>query len=188
MWHAGIHMRDAQAYNGDLKMCQLGLFKLSESPGLPGVAEAKAWLLAESALAWAAMGYRDEAVSAIKKAREHQMSSVFDEADLDYGTSNVYRHLGKLDIAEQFAASSVRKFSVEGTSRRDSVLPDIALAIIHVTSGEHDSVVLAQRAIAGVKSVRSVRARMSLDGLADALEARPRSDFADLARRARQVG
>jgi hypothetical protein len=28
--------------------------------------------------------------------------------------SNVYRHLGKLDIAEQLAASSVRQWRVEG--------------------------------------------------------------------------
>ncbi len=187
LWHAGIHMRDAEAYNDDLKACQLGLFKLSGSPDAPGVAEAVAWLTAESALALAAMGHREAAESAIKKTREHRMSSLFDEADLDYGTSNVYRHLGKLDIAEQFAASSVRQWKVEGTSRRDSVLPDIALATIHVTAGEPDGAALAHRAVTSVAQLRSPRARMSLGRLVDALEARPRSDHRELAHQARQV-
>jgi hypothetical protein len=31
-WHAGIHMRDAGAYNDDLRACQLGLIKLGEAP------------------------------------------------------------------------------------------------------------------------------------------------------------
>jgi hypothetical protein len=187
LWHAGIHMRDAEAYDDDLKACQLGLFKLSGSPDSPGVVEATAWLLAESALASAAMGHREAAKSAIKKAREHRMSSLFDEADLDYGTSNVYRQLGKLDIAEQLAASSVRQWKVEGTSRRDSVLPDIALATIHVTAGEPDGAALAHRAITSVAELRSVRARMSLGRLVDALETRPRSDNRELARQVRQV-
>ena len=187
LWHAGIHMRDAEAYNDDLTACQLGLFKLSGSPDSPGAAEAMAWLLAESALALAAMGHREAAESAIRKAREHRMSSVFDEADLDYGTSNVYRHLGRLDIAEQYAGLSVRRWKVEGTSRRDSVLPDIALAVIHVTAGEPAGTALAHRAITSVAELRSVRARMGLGRLVEALETRPRSDNRELAHRARQV-
>ncbi len=187
LWHAGIHMRDAGAFNDDLKACQLGLIKLGESPDSPGAAEAIAALSAESALAWAAMGYRDEAVSAIKKAHEHRMSDAFDDADMDYGASIVYLHLGKLDTAEAFAASSVRKWAAEGTSHRDSARPDIALATIHVQAGERDSAALVHRAITSVARLRSVRARVHLHSLVEALETRPRSDFAELARRVRQV-
>lgn len=38
--HAGMHMRDAGAYNDDLKACQLGLIKPGESPETPDTAEA----------------------------------------------------------------------------------------------------------------------------------------------------
>lgn len=41
---------------------------------------------------------------------------------MDYAVANVYRRLGRLDIAEAFAVSSVRKWP--GTSRRDSVLSE----------------------------------------------------------------
>ena len=95
--------------------------------------------------------------------------------------------MGKLDIAEQLAASSVRQWKVEGTSRRDSALPDIALATIHVTAGEPDSAALAHQAITSVAELRSVRTRISLVRLVDALETRPGSDNRELARRARQV-
>lgn len=137
-----------------------------------------------SELIWAGLGSVE---SALKKAREHRMSSVFDDADLDYGTSEVYRQLGKLDIAEQFAASSVRRWKAEGTSRRDSVRPDIALATIHLTAGEPDGAALAHRAIMSVAELRSVRARKSLGRLVDALETRSRSDNRELAHQARQV-
>lgn len=183
--HAGMHMRDAGAYNDNLKACQLGLIKLGESPDTPETAEAVAWLTAESAVAYAAMGYRVEAEKAISTAREHRLSNTFDEADMDYAVAEAYSRLGRLDIAESFAASSLRKWP--GTSQRDSVLSDIALATIHVQTGEHDSPTLAHRAIRSVAGVRSARARMSVNSLVEALEARPKAENRELVVMARRV-
>lgn len=183
--HAGMHMRDEEAYNDDLKACQLGLFKLGESPDTPETAEAVAWLTAESAVAYAAMGYRDQAEKAITTAREYRMSNTFDDADMDYAVANVYRRLGHLDTAESFAAASLRKWP--GTSHRDSVLSSIVLATIHVRAGEYDAQALAERAIKSVAAVRSERARMSVNSLAEALDSRPSSDNRELAVVARKV-
>lgn len=185
MRHAGIHMRDAGAYNDDLKACQLGLFKLGELPETPEKAGAAAWLTAESAVAYASMGYPDQAEKAITTAREYHMSNTFDEADMDYTVANVYRRLGRLDVAEPFAASSLRKWP--GTSRRDSVLSGIALAAIHVRTGAHDSQALAEKAIQSLAGVRSVRARMSINTLVEALDTRPTTENKELAMMARRV-
>jgi transcriptional regulator with XRE-family HTH domain len=183
--HAGIHMRDAGAYNDNLKACQLGLIKIGGSPDTPEIAEAVAWLTAESGVAYAAMGHRFEAEKALRIAREHRLSNTFDEADMDYAAAEAYHRLGRLDIAEGFAASSFQKWPA--TSHRDSVLSDIVLATIHVQSGEQDSPMLAHRAIKSVASVRSARARINVSGLIEALESRPKAEYRELAVLARRV-
>lgn len=183
--HSGIHMRDAGAYNDNLKACQLGLIKLGGSPDTPETAEAVAWLTAESGVAYAAMGYRSEAGKALRMARQHHLSNTFDEADMDYAAAEAYHRLGRLDIAEGFAASSFQKWPA--TSHRDSVLSDIVLATIHVQSGERDSPMLAHRAIKTVASVRSARARMNVRILIEALESRPKAEYQELAVLARRV-
>jgi tetratricopeptide (TPR) repeat protein len=180
-------MRDAGAYNDDLKACQLGLMKLGDFPDSPGTVEAAAWLNAESAVALAAMGHRDKADRAIKTAREQPMSNVFDDADMDYRTSCVYRHLGQVDAAQAVLVSSLRKWAAEGSARRDSVLSDIGLAIVHVQTGQGDAAALSQHAIAKTASVRSGRARAALAQLTQALSARPDTTSRDLARRAQTV-
>jgi hypothetical protein len=99
----------------------------------------------------------------------------------------VYLWLGRLDTAESFAASSVRKWAAEGTSRREGVLADIALATIHTQTHQSDAAALAQRAISGVAPLRSFRTRrVKLAPLVEALEARADSTSRDLAHRARQ--
>jgi hypothetical protein len=186
--HAGIHMRDAGAYNDDLKACQLGLIKLGEAPAAPGKAEATAWLHAESARALAAMGHSKAAERSLKTAREWQPATIYDDADMEHGASSVYFLLGRLDTAERFAASSVHKWSAEGASRREGVAADIALATIHTQTGQTDAAALAQRAIAGVAPLRSLRTRrVKLAPLVEALDARPDSTSRDLAHRARQL-
>lgn len=187
--HTGIQMIDAGAYNDGLKAYQLGLIKLSESPDSPEVAEATAWLTAESALPLAAMGQREAAQRAIATAREQfRTADMFDDADMDYLIACVYRRLGRLDSAETFAASSVRKWAVEGTSRRTSVEADIVLATLHTQTGQSDAAALARRAIAGVVPLRSVRARrVKLVPLVEALDARTDSTSRALAASARQV-
>lgn len=188
LWHAGIQMRDAGAYNDGLKACQLGLIKLGEAPDSPGAAEAMAWLSVESARGLAAMGYRDAAQRSLKTAHEWQPTTAYDIADMECVTSYVYLHLGQLDNAERFAASSVRKWATEGTSRREGVLADIALATIHARTSQSDAATLTQRALAGVAPLRSLRTRrVKLAPLVQALDARTDSTSRDLAYRARQL-
>lgn len=188
LWHAGIHMRDAGAYNDGLKACQLGLIKLGEAPDAPGAAEAAAWLNVESARVLAAMGHSEAAERSLKVAREWRPATAYDIADMDCVTSYVYLWLGRLDTAEAFAASSVRKWAAEGTSRREGVLADIALATIHTRTHQPDAAVLAQRALAGVAPLRSLRTRrVKLAPLVKALDARADSTSRDLAYRARQL-
>jgi transcriptional regulator with XRE-family HTH domain len=188
LWHAGIHMRDAGAYNDGLKACQLGLIKLGETPDSPETAEAAAWLNAEAARVQAAMGHSEAAERSLKIAREWQPATTYDTADMEHGAASVYLLLGRLDIAERFAASAVRKWTAERTSRREGVAADIALAIIHTQAGQSDAAVLAQRAIAGVAPLRSLRTRrVKLAPLVEVLDARADSTLHDLAYHARQL-
>ncbi|MGH3972920.1 MAG: helix-turn-helix domain-containing protein [Pseudonocardiaceae bacterium] len=187
-WHAGIHMRDAGAYNDDLKACQLGLIKLGEALESPQAAEVTAWLHAESARAFAAMGHSKEAERSLKTAREWQPTTIYDDADMEHGAASVYLLLGRLDTAQRFAVSSVRKWSAEGTSRREGVAADMALATIHTQAGQSNAAELAERAIAGMAPLQSLRTRrIKLAPLIKALDARADSTSCDLAHRARQL-
>lgn len=187
-WHAGIHMRDAGAYNDGLKACQLGLIKLGESPDSPGAAEATSWLNTESARVLAVMGQKQAADRSLKIAQEWQPATPYDIADMECITSYVYLKLGNLGTAQKFAASSVCKWATEGASRREGVLADIALATIHAQTGQSDAAILAHRAIAGVAPLRSLRTRrIKLAPLIKALDARADSTSHDLAHRARQL-
>ncbi len=101
-------------------------------------------------------------------------------------TAMVYMNLGKIDTAEMTASTAVKTFAA-GSDRREGILADITLARLHVMSGISDAARLAAQAIEGVIPTRSGVARAALASLAGELEARRRSDFAELARRARQV-
>ena len=96
--------------------------------------------------------------------------------------------LGRLDTAERFAASAVRKWSAERTSRREGVAADIALATIHTKTGQSDAAALAQHAITSVAPLRSLRTRrVKLAPLVQALDARTDTTSRDLAHRARHL-
>jgi hypothetical protein len=105
---------------------------------------------------------------------------------MDELTTRVHLTLGRLDVAESYAAGAVR---ARGSGeRRNGVLADITLATIHVRAGEPDGLRLAKAAIDGAALLRSIRARERwLAPLADALEARSGADARELARMARQV-
>lgn len=188
LWHAGIQMRDAGAYNDGLKACQLGLIKLGEAPDAPGAAEMAAWLHVESARVLAAMEYSDAAERSLQAARKWQPITPYDLADMECVTSYVYLWLGRLNIAEGFAANSVRHWAAEGTSRREGVLADIALATIHTKTNQSDATTLAHRAITGVASLQSLRTRrIKLAPLIKALDTRGDSASRDLAHHARKL-
>ncbi len=180
--HAGLQMVDLGAFNDGLKAYQLGL-----ACDWGTDAGNVAWLTIDSALPLAAMGRTDAALAAVKTARENPLADPFDAADMEYGTARVYHCLDRLDIAESCAANSLRKWSVEGRSARDSAEAVMTLAELHVAAGEPDGPALAHRAIEQVSGLRSSRARMYLGRLADTLDTRPGADHRDLARQARQV-
>ncbi len=166
--HAGIQMIDSGAYNDGLRAYQLGMMSLTSANDPEGLT----WLHGESAIPYAAMGHQQEALMAIKKGREQSQSNPFDAADMDYLTSRVYWRLGEVDLAEQYAKSSVAAWAEEGTTRRDSVEADITLALIHAKAGESDTVLLVKHALTGVVPLKSVRARRQLGELVSVLEAR----------------
>jgi len=186
MYHAGCMTEERGHPNDALKLFQLGLFKLSEShdPRAPALA---AWLQVDAASAYAHLGFPDRARSELAAAWDvWQPPHENDRGGLEWVTALVERDLGRLDVAERFAASSVRHWSSNG-NRRDAALPAITLAELHVMAGEPRGLAMARTAIGIVAPLHSVRARERLVPLAEALEARPSSDHRELARMARQV-
>jgi hypothetical protein len=181
--HAGIQMIDSGAYNDGLKAYQLGIMCLYSADDPEGLA----WLYIESAIPYAAMGHQQEALTAVKKGRERPQTDPFDAADMYWVTSRVYWRLGKLDLAEQYAKSSVSRWAEESTSRRDSVEADITLALIHAKAGEPDTVLLVKHALTGVAPLKSVRARRQLGELVNVLESRTDSTSQQLAHHVKGV-
>jgi hypothetical protein len=95
---------------------------------------------------------------------------------------------GRLDIAEQFAASSVRRW--DGLSRLGNTRSSVTLATIHVRASEQDGLQMAHHAITAITAtskISSMRVRQRLLPLAADLDARRGSDYQDLARMALQV-
>ena len=132
------------------------------------------------------MGH-EQTPDALARARDGwEPPDSFERCGMDELTARVYLNLGRLDVAESYAAGAVRAWG--SGERRNGVLADITLATIHVQAGEPDGARLAKTAIDGVGLLQSLRARQHwLEPLATALEARPGSDYRELARIARQV-
>jgi hypothetical protein len=96
--------------------------------------------------------------------------------------------MGKVDLAEQYAQSSVMAWDREGAStKRDSVNADITLALIHAKAGEPDTVLLVKHPLAGVAPLKSVRARRQLGELVGVLEAGTDSTSQQLAYHTKKV-
>jgi tetratricopeptide (TPR) repeat protein len=180
--HAGVQMIDSGAYNDGLKAFQLGIIGLSSVDDPRGLS----WLHIESAIAYAAMGHQQDALTAIKKSREQPQNNPFDAADMDWVTSRAYWRLGKIDLAEQYAKSSVMAWGGAST-KRDSVNADITLALIHAKAGEPDTVLLVKHALSGVAPLKSVRARRQLGELVTVLETRTDSTSKQLAYHTKKV-
>ena len=187
--HAAIIDREHGMPDDALKLYQLAQFKLIRTPGDdPRVPTLRAWLGVQSASALALLDQPERARSELSQVLDGRglLSEAFERADMDHLHALVHLHLGHLDVAESFATSSVRGWG-EG-ERRDGVLGDITLAVIHVRAGEPRGLQLAHHALTGVTKINSVRARQQLEPLAAALEARSSSsDARQLARMARQV-
>jgi hypothetical protein len=141
---------------------------------------------ADAATAFADLGDLDAAEREIAKSRElWSPTRAGPFGDLDRPAALLALRRGRLDVAESFAAISVRRW--EGISRVGHTQSGIVLATIHVRAEEPDGPALAHGVITAVTKLSSVRARRRLEPLVAALAARPGTDTQDLARMARQV-
>ncbi|MGH3872452.1 MAG: hypothetical protein ACRDSR_13270 [Pseudonocardiaceae bacterium] len=181
--------------NDGLKMLQLGLVKAWDISrdeqravvvGSTGKAAVEACVRADSATALADLGELDAAEREQAKARELWSPTRADRfGDLDRPAALLALRRGRLDVAEQFAAASVRRW--EGVDRIGHAASRVVLATVHIRAGEPSGLRLAHGAITAVTKISSVRARRRLEPLVAALEAWPGRDGQDLARMARQV-
>ncbi|MDQ4032991.1 MAG: hypothetical protein M3332_12285, partial [Actinomycetota bacterium] len=186
--HAAIMDREHGMPNDALKLYQLAQVKLMGAPrDDPRVSALSAWLAVQSASALVLLDRPENAHSELSHGQDGRghLPDAFERADMDHLHALVHLDLGSLDVAEQFAMSSVRGWG-EG-DRRDGVLGDITLAVIHVRAGEPRGLKLAHGAVTAVNTLSSKRARTRLVPLVAALEARPGADARQLARMARQV-
>lgn len=174
--------------NDALKLYQFALTKLRELPrDTPRTAVSASWLHVQSARALATMGIEDHARSSLAEAHDGwEPPHDFDRADFGHQVASVHLDLGRLDIAEPFAAAAVQTSGRAGPHVAGA-MASVTLATIHVKAGEPDGIPLAKTAIDRVATLRSPRFRQRLTLLVAALEARPGSDAEELARQARQV-
>jgi transcriptional regulator with XRE-family HTH domain len=173
--------------NDGLKMQQLAQVKSWQVPrDDPRGVAVQAWAKADSATAYATLGDTQTAYRELTTARElWQPARTDPTGDLDGVVALLEVERGRLDIAEPFAVSSVRRW--EGLSRLGNTRSNITLATIHVRAGEQDGLQMAHNAITAVGKLSSVRARKRLEPLASALETQRSSDAQELARMARRV-
>ena len=143
---------------------------------------------ADSATALARLGDPDAADAALAESRElWRPTSAVPQGDLDKVSALLALERERLDVAQAFATASARLWEDRG-SRSGRTRACILLATIHVRAGDSDGLRLAaHEAITGAMKLSSVRIRRRLEPLATALDARPGSDYRELAHTARQV-
>ena len=136
LYHAGCMTEERGHPNDALKLFQLGLCKLYESDD-PRAPALEAWLQVDSASAYAHLDcHPDRVRSELALAWDTwQPPHENDRGGMEWVTALVERDLGRIDVAERLAASSVRHWAATG-NRRDAALPAITLAELHVMAGE----------------------------------------------------
>lgn len=193
---AGLLTIEHGQFNDGLKMLQLGqatAWKIhsdfDRSAVLVGEGSRvalEACGLADSATALAGLGETEAAYRRLAQSRELWSPTRADPyGDPDIVAARFEFGRGRLEVAEQFASASLRRW--EGGSDRARTQSGVMLATIHVRAGEPDGLVLAHDAISGVTKLSSVYARRRLEPLAAELDSRPSSDAKELARTARRV-
>ncbi len=193
--YAGLATEEHGHPNDGLKMLQFSLVKAYDIPrdeqravavGVLGRAAREACARVDAATALADLGKLDAAEVEIATARGLWSPIRADPyGDLDRPAALVALRRGRLDVAEQFATVSVRRW--EGVSQVGHAQSGIVVATVYVRAGEPRGLPLAHGAIAAVTKLSSIRARRRLEPLVAALEARPGGDARDLARTARRV-
>ena len=183
MQHAAASERERGAPGDALKLFQLAQARLlgahDDQPRLPKL---QLWLHVQSAHAYALLDRPDHVYRELQRAKEYPaLEDPFERADMDDVRASIELHLGRLGIAEQYAAMSVRTWAPG--DRRDSAMARITLATTHALSGEPDAPRLAARALGAVAELRSLRTRAALAPLEKALAARKDSTYTELAQR-----
>ncbi|MGH4018882.1 MAG: hypothetical protein ACRDT0_06490 [Pseudonocardiaceae bacterium] len=142
--------------------------------------------LADSATALAALGRADLAAAEMTKARQLWQPGRSDPlGDPGRVAARLELDRGRLDVAEQHATASVRRW--DGISHGGRTRSGIVLATVYIQAGEPKGLTLAKTAIDAVAQLDSPRTRRQLTPLVDALDGRPGSDARELARVARKV-
>lgn len=196
MRHAGMMLIDRGEPNNALKLIQLAQLRLDDMPrDDPRGAVPQAECRVISALALSRIHQRDPSSSAhrlaldeLRAAREGSTAlAPHAQGCMDLDSAHAYLHLGQFDVAEATAARAAQTLTHSG-DRREGALADMALARLHVLTGEPRGLTLARSAIDAVTQTRSAIARQCwLPPLVKALEARPGSEARDLARTAHRV-
>jgi transcriptional regulator with XRE-family HTH domain len=197
-WHAGATLVRNGNPDDALKCFQLGQFVLvgfqpgkikpatvrADDPRVPSIT---ARLGVSSAAAYALLDRPRQAGRALTEVRETwQPRDVYERADKDLNAARIQADLGRIDSAEQLAATAVHTFD-GAAHRRDGAMAGLVLAELHLRAGEPRGFALARQAIDEVSQLHSIPTRQALGPLATALEARSGSDAKELARTARQV-
>lgn len=186
MYLAGVATAEQREYNDGLKFLQLGQMRLDQEPKTERLQTLKAWLGADSACMLAHMDQRTQSRDALKAALDiWQAPDEDDQAEMDWLHGLIEMELGSLDSAQRFVATSLRHWR-GSLDRRAVVLGEITLAQLHVQAGDSYGPDMAHRAISGVRELHSVRARERLGPLVQVMDARPESQYRDLAALARR--
>ncbi|MGH3978677.1 MAG: hypothetical protein ACRDRZ_06705 [Pseudonocardiaceae bacterium] len=193
--HAGLATVQHGHPDDGLKMLQMGQDTSWRIPrddrrvvvvGESGRAAVEAQVLADSTTPLAALGHSDLAAAEMAKARQLWRPTREDPfGDLDRPSACLEIDRGRLDVAEQHAAASVRRW--DGINTGSRTRSGIVLATVYVQAGEPRGLTLAKTAIDAVAQLDSQRTRLQLAPLVGALDARPGGDAGELARMARKV-
>jgi transcriptional regulator with XRE-family HTH domain len=194
--YSGLTIAERGHPDDGLKVLQAAQVKAWDIPltdhravmvGVSGRAAAEACALEESATALARLGELNAAVTTLAKGRDLWTPAPADPfGDMDRPAARLELARGRLDVAEQYAAASVRRWT--GGRQLSRTLSGAVLATVHVKAGDSRGLPLAHQTITDVSKLRSVRTRQQwLLPLADELDTRPGTDARDLARMARQV-
>lgn len=182
-WLGGVVPADHGGHDDALKLFQLARMTLDRPTGAvhPRALILTGRVRVDSALSLAQMDRPDLARGELAAARQ----TGADDADTDQTAALVELHVGRLDVAEQYAAAAVRRWN-GSSNRRDATLGDITRATIHAQAGEPTAARLATKAIDGAAQLLSQRVRDRLTPLAEALAGRD-STCRDLAQRIRTL-
>ncbi|MGH3905288.1 MAG: hypothetical protein ACRDTE_14020, partial [Pseudonocardiaceae bacterium] len=160
-----------------LKLTQLAGMRLGAVRGEnPRVPVLQAWCHVVSALALSRLdgatdSTRSQARSQLAQARDRwEPPHSHARGDMDLITGLTYLHLGQLDTAESALAVSAQTFQ-RSADRREGVVADLTLALVHVQTGDSRGLAMAREAINAVSATKSGNAReLWLEPLAATLD------------------